>query len=77
MEKNSTFVRDSQRVKIVDCHIMHIILADLMAHKNILKVQDDNYIFIRRTTNRSMQQQAPNNKRTKDTLESDNLFIDN
>lgn len=77
MEKNSTYVRDSQRVKIVDCHIMQIILADLAAHKNILKVQDDNFIFIRRTTNRYKQQQVPNNKRTKDTLESDNLFIDN
>jgi hypothetical protein len=52
MEKNSSFVRDSQKIKIVDCHIMQTMLADLAAHKNILKVQDDDFIFIRRTSSR-------------------------
>ena len=52
MEKNSNYVRDSQRLKIVDCHIMQTMLSDLAAHRNILKVQDDDFIFIRRTTNR-------------------------
>ncbi len=39
MEKNSDYMRvDTQRVKIVDCQVMCIMLADLIAHKNILKV---------------------------------------
>ena len=52
MEKNSNYVRDSHRIRILDCHIMQTMLADLAAHKNILKVLDDDFIFIRRTSNR-------------------------
>ena len=75
MEKNSTFVRDSQRIKMIDCHVMHIMFADLEAHNNILKVDDDDFIFIRRTNNHKKDQRTQ--KRSKDTLESDNLFFEN
>jgi hypothetical protein len=53
MEHNSEFIRlsDSQRVKAVDCKVMSIMLTDLLRHKAVYKVEDEDYIFIRRAHN--------------------------
>ena len=50
MERNCEYIRfdHSQRVKTVDCKVMHVAVADLLRHKTVMKIEDENYIFIRR-----------------------------
>ena len=56
---------------------MQIMLADLIAHNTILKMQDDDFIFISRSGRNKKDVQAANSRRIKETMESDHLFIDN
>mmetsp|Transcript_22975 Transcript_22975/g.22326 ORF Transcript_22975/g.22326 Transcript_22975/m.22326 type:complete len:208 (+) Transcript_22975:634-1257(+) len=53
MEKNSELVsvKDSQKIKAIDCKIFSAMLVDIMRHEMVLKVEDENYIFIRRARN--------------------------
>ena len=53
MERNSEFIKlkDNFRVKAVDCKVMGIMLNDLMRHKSVLKVEDEDFIFMRRAIN--------------------------
>ena len=78
MENNSDFIRptpESQRVKVVDCQVMNAMLQDLMAHKTVLKVKDEEYIFIKRSVNvKDKYLKKPSTLR--ETLESDNLVLD-
>lgn len=39
---------NKQRVKSVDCQIMSVLFEDILRHKNVAKMEDENYIFIRR-----------------------------
>lgn len=50
MEKNSEYIRikEGVRVKAIDCKVFSIMITDLMRYYNILKIEDENYIFIRR-----------------------------
>ena len=53
MEHNSEFVRvsESERVKAVDCKVLSIMFNDLLGHKTVQKVEDEDYIFVRRAHN--------------------------
>ncbi len=54
LERNSEFVKvpdTNQRVKTVDCKIIYSMLIDSFRHKAVLKVEDEDYIFIRRAHN--------------------------
>ena len=51
LERNSDFVRlsdQSPRIKTVDCYILYTMIQDAIRYKNVLKVEDEEYIFIRR-----------------------------
>ena len=49
LEGNSEhIVYKKQRVKSIDCKIMSVLLEDVLRAKVIDKVEDDNFIFIRR-----------------------------
>jgi len=50
LERNSFFVflSENNRVKSVDCHLLSILLQDLIRFKTCLKVEDDDFIFIKR-----------------------------
>lgn len=50
MERNCEYIRfeNSQRIKTVDCKVLYIAVADMLRHKTVLKVEDENYVFIRR-----------------------------
>jgi len=51
MERNSDFIRlydTNQRIKTVDCKIMHTMMSDLMRYKTVMKVEEEDFIFIRR-----------------------------
>jgi hypothetical protein len=52
-ERNSEFIRikDGVRIKSLDCKLLSILLTDLMRHSMILKVEDENFIFVRRAIN--------------------------
>ena len=50
LEGNSEhIVYKKQRVKAVDCKLMSVLMEDVVRQKVMAKVEDDNYIFIRRT----------------------------
>lgn len=54
MERNSDFIKiyeNNQRVKTVDCKIMHTMIADLYRYKTVMKVEDEDFIFVRRAIN--------------------------
>ena len=53
LERNSEFikVKDNHRVKSLDCKVMSVMLTDLIRHKAVLKVEDEDFIFIRRAHN--------------------------
>ncbi len=44
-------VLNSSRVKAIDCKVMSVLFEDACRQKAISKVEDDNYIFIRRAVN--------------------------
>ena len=37
-----------QRVKSIDCKVMSVLVEDVLRQKVMAKVEDDNFIFIRR-----------------------------
>jgi hypothetical protein len=83
MENNSDFIRptpESPRIKVVDCQVMNSMLQDLLAHKTVLKVLDEEYIFIKRSVSvKDQASSAPGKGRPhsqRETLESDNLVLD-
>lgn len=41
-------VYNKQRVKSLDCQIMSVLFEDILRHKTVAKMEDENYIFIRR-----------------------------
>lgn len=53
MERSSEIikVKENFKVKTVDCKVLSIMLNDIMHHKTVLKVEDEDYIFIRRALN--------------------------
>lgn len=64
MERNSEFIRtgnEGNRIKAIDCKMMSIMLTDLARHKTVLKVEDEDYILVRRAFNIKSQQKK--NKR--------------
>ena len=51
-EGNSEYiVFKKQRVQSVDCKVMSVLFEDVLRQKIIAKVEDDNYIFIRKSVN--------------------------
>lgn len=51
MERNCDFIRvrdDSPRIKTVDCQVLFTMIQDALRYKTVLKVEDEDYIFIRR-----------------------------
>ena len=49
LEGNSEkVIFNNQRVKSVDCQLMSVLLQDVIRHKTVSKMEDENYIFIRR-----------------------------
>ena len=51
-EGNSEYiVFKKQRVQSVDCKVMSVLFEDVLRQKVIAKVEDDNYIFIRKSVN--------------------------
>ena len=52
-ERNAEFikVKDGVRIKSIDCKLLSTMVIDLMRHSIIQKVEDENYIFIRRARN--------------------------
>ena len=54
---------------------MNAMLLDIMAHKTVLKIKDEEYIFIKRSVNvKDQESKKPQTQR--ETLESDNLVLD-
>ena len=54
MERNSEIIKikeDNQRVKSIDCKIMNTMLQDLVRYNTVLKVGDEDFIFLRRAIN--------------------------
>lgn len=54
LEGNSDLIRISesnQIIKTVDCKILHTMISDLYRFKSVLKVVDEDYIFVRRAVN--------------------------
>lgn len=49
LQSNSEkIIFNKQRVKAVDCQIMSVLMMDVLRHKTVSKVEDENFIFIRR-----------------------------
>ena len=50
MERNCEYikVKEGVRVKSIDCKVMSTMLTDIMRRKTMMKVEDENFIFIRR-----------------------------
>ena len=49
LEGNSErVIFNKQRVKSIDCQIMSVLFEDVLRHKTVSKMEDENYIFIRR-----------------------------
>jgi len=49
METNSEMVKQGNtHVKAVDCKLVSVLLDEVTRYSSISKVQDDNYVFIRR-----------------------------
>ena len=62
-EGNSEYiVYKKQRVQSVDCKVMSVLFEDVLRQKVIAKVEDDNYIFIRKSV--SVKDRANLDKRT-------------
>jgi hypothetical protein len=63
MERNSEYIsiKSGLRIKAVDCKVFSAMLQDIVRHKTVLKVEDENYIFIRRAI--SVKQASKNQKR--------------
>ena len=71
LERNSDFIKlndDTPRVKTIDCSIMSTMINDALRNKTVLKVEESDYIFIRRSIGQK-QQIDPSKRR--DNLESD------
>lgn len=53
LERNSELikVKSSMKVKALDCKILSIMFSDIMRHKSVLKIEDEDHIFIRRAIN--------------------------
>ena len=54
LDKNSDFIKifeSNQRVKTIDCQVMHTMISDLYRFKTAMKVEDEDYIFVRRAIN--------------------------
>lgn len=53
MDRNSEIVRvkDGVKVKAIDCKVLSIMLTDILRHKTVLKVEDEDFIFLRRAIN--------------------------
>ena len=55
-------VFNKQKIKSVDCQVMSVLLDDVLRHKTVAKIEDENYIFIRRAmdvkTRASLQRKA-------------------
>ena len=49
LEGNSEkVIFNNQRVKSIDCAVMSVLLQDVIRHKTVSKIEDENFIFIRR-----------------------------
>lgn len=81
MERNSDYIRateDSSRVKSIDCQIIHTMLQDALRHNTVLKVEDEDFIFVRRALSHKSKIRNDKTKKTRDIQESDNnALIDN
>ena len=64
MERNSEIIKlkEDYKVKAVDCKIMSLMLTDIMRHKTVLKVEDEDFIFIRRAINNKSEQKINRQK---------------
>jgi hypothetical protein len=53
MERNCEFIRAKEgiRIKSVDCKVLGTMIIDLMRRKTMMKIVDENFIFIRRAIN--------------------------
>jgi hypothetical protein len=72
MERNSDFIRisdESPRIKAIDCQIMFTMVQDAVRYRTVLKVQDDQYIFVRRAM--TVKAYSQSDKKKKDILDSD------
>ena len=63
MEGNSErVIYNKQRVKSIDCQVMSVLFEDVLRNKTVAKVEDENFIFIRRAldvkTKASMEKKA-------------------
>ena len=80
MERNSDYIRateDSSRVRSLDCQIIHTMLQDALRHNTVLKVEDEDFIFVRRALSHKSKIRNDKTKKTRDIQESDNALIDN
>ena len=49
LEGNSErVIFNKQRVKSIDCQVMSVLFQDVLRHKTVSKLEDENFIFIRR-----------------------------
>ena len=73
LESNSErVVYNKQRVKSIDCQVMSVLFEDVLRHKTVAKVEDENFIFIRRAldvkTKASMEKKALEKARLGDEI---------
>lgn len=53
LERNSRIikVRNDLKVKSLDCKVLSVMLNDILRHNTVLKMEDEDFIFIRRAYN--------------------------
>jgi hypothetical protein len=53
LERNSELIRikSNMKIKALDCKVISIMFNDILRHKTVLKIEDEDHIFIRRAIN--------------------------
>lgn len=73
MERNSEIVRvrEGMKVKTLDCKVLSIMMADILRHKTVMKVSDEDYIFLRRAINIKSMKQIQKKKSFRESIQSE------
>ena len=52
-ERNAEIIRikHNHKVKAIDCKVISLMINDILRHKSVLKIEDEDFIFIRRAIN--------------------------
>ena len=72
METNSEMVKHgNSAIKSIDCKVVSVLLDEVTRYASISKVQDDNYVFIRRAMDVKGRVNARKSKKQKEQIGSE------